>query len=149
MKRAMKRERYCQKHKAEWHNGVVEWCNKSSKGAHFTFCTLCYKYLSIRSGGITYLKRYAQCKAHLKNVYVRNSNNDISSHFLPTRLDDKVSKAKMLWPVFSVEHQLGFIISDHATKRFVKGSQIHKLLQHVHVGEQKQKQWSAMLLQMS
>ena len=48
------------------------------------------------------------------------SNNTIPSHFRPTPLDDKVSKAEMLWSVFSVEHQLSFKISDHATKMFAK-----------------------------
>ena len=125
-----------------------EYCNKSSKGAHFAFCTLCDKSLSISSGEITYLKRHAQSKA-LGMPLMCELRIKLSLHtFGPKPLDEKVSKAEMLWFLFSVEHQLLFKISDHATVCLLKCFQIHKLLQNCRVGEQKQKQWFAMLWQM-
>ena len=98
-------------------------------------CNICNKEIYVGTLGITALKRHAEQKKHKKNV---ESMISCSSHSTPSTstsvpltetestiddnatLTEQIRSAEAMWISMVAEHDIAFLMSDHASKIFGK-----------------------------
>ena len=128
------------KYKTEWEQEIdisgekmSKWMSKINDKVN---CDLCNKEIYVGTLGITALKRHAEQKKHKKNVESMTSSSShsdpsasISTSLPSTQTESRVDNptlteqmriAEAMWSSLVAEHDIAFLMSDHASKIFAK-----------------------------
>ena len=80
---------------------------------------ICSSDFSIAHGGRHDVSTHVKGKHHIEMAKPCSSRS-VASFFRPQAVSQNVIRAKALWAMFVVEHNLAFQSSDHVTKLFPK-----------------------------
>ena len=115
-KRPKKRIKYEQKYKVDYKDEFK--CEtKSASGDAFAFCTLCRSDVNISHGGRDDLRKHRSTQKHLNAASATKLQPSLSSFVAKDRTAE-VTRAKLLFMSFLVEHNVALSASDHAGALF-------------------------------
>jgi hypothetical protein len=104
----MKLKRDC-RFKQEWRShGMLP----SKRGPTFSFCKWCTAHISVAHGGANDVKKHLNTSKHEEVVRASSSNANL---FQQSPIEDKVTRAEILFANFIAEHNLAFMAADHFT----------------------------------
>ena len=88
-------------------------------GYLFAHCIICSTDFTISHSGRNDVAKHLKDKHHQEIAKVSSSTRALASYYKP-QVAQSVIEAETWWPMFVCKHNLAFLISDHATKLFVK-----------------------------
>ena len=117
---APKKKKYLVKFNDAWCSKYI-FIRKSRKGEHFAPCTICGSDFSIGRGGQNDISKHNATETHKKYVEAETKQRkliDFTASSATANLDEKVTKAEILFSGFLVEHNLPLATADHTSKLF-------------------------------
>lgn len=117
---APKKKKYLVKFNDAWCS-KYKFIRKSRKGEHFALCTICGSDFSIGRGGQNDISKHNATETHKKYVEAETKQRkliDFTASSATANLDQKVTKAEILFSGFLVEHNLPLATADHTSKLF-------------------------------
>ena len=92
-----------------------KWCQASSKGQDFAYCTSCRADFKVCYGGRNHVTKHMETMTHQKNYSSVSSTPTVSSMFNTSTTVDKVALAETLFVNYIAEHNYPFLMADHFT----------------------------------
>ena len=118
--RKAKKKKYLVSFNGEW---VTKFncVKKSRKGERLAFCSTCATVFGIGYGGENDIKKHIGTPKHKSNITSLKSSRSLTdwgSSTATNKLNEKVSRAELLFSVFITEHSLSIATADHARSLF-------------------------------
>ena len=99
--------------KQEWRShGMLP----SKKGPTFAYCKTCNADINIASGGAYGIKKHLSTSKHQEVARASSCSSSLISMFQQSPIEDKVTRAEILFASFVAEHNLAFMAADHFTR---------------------------------
>ena len=109
---AAKKTKYLAKFQNAW-KSEFKWCQASSKGLDFTYCTTCKTDFKVCYGGRNDLTKHMETNTHKQKHSSVSSTPTLSSMFSSTTSIDKVTYAETLFANYVAEHNCAFLVADN------------------------------------
>ena len=106
-----KAKRDC-KYQQEWQShGMLP----STRGPTFARCKCCYTDINVAQGGVNDIKKHLATSKHQEMAKVVGSSGNVRAFFQQSLIEEKVTRAEVLFANFIAEHNLSFMTANHFT----------------------------------
>ena len=88
----------------------------SSKGPTFTHCKICKAHINIGHGGLSDVKKHLATSKHKELVKAASSSGNVRTFLQQVPIEEKITRAEVLFANFVAEHNLPFLTANHFTR---------------------------------
>ena len=90
-------------------------CYQASRGPTFARCKCCYTDINVAQGGVNDIKKHLATSKHQEMAKVVGSSENVRAFFQQSLIEEKVTRAEVLFANFIAEHNLSFMTANHFT----------------------------------